>query len=72
VAIAYVIHKAPNVIPIVGGRKIEQLEANVKALELSLSDEQIAFLESVLPFDPGFPHTFIVRFLSRISTGSFN
>ena len=55
-------HKAPNVIPIIGGRKIEHLEANVKALELSLSDEQISYLESVLPFDPGFPSVFIVSF----------
>ena len=61
VAIAYLLHKYPYVIPIVGGRKVEQLEANVKALELSLSEEQIKYLESVFPFDPGFPNSFIVR-----------
>jgi aryl-alcohol dehydrogenase-like predicted oxidoreductase len=54
-------HKAPNVFPVIGGRKIEHLEANVKALELSLSEEQIAYLESVLSFESGFPHDFIVR-----------
>ncbi|EGO23744.1 hypothetical protein SERLADRAFT_470040 [Serpula lacrymans var. lacrymans S7.9] len=59
VAIAYVMQKTPYVFPIIGGRKIEQLEANIEALEISLSPDQIAYLESILPFDPGFPNTFI-------------
>ena len=32
VALAYVLHKVPNVFPIVGGNKVEQLEENIKAL----------------------------------------
>ena len=60
VAIAYILHKYPYVVPIVGARKIEQLEANVKALEISLSEEQIAYLESIFQFDPNFPHKMIV------------
>ena len=52
--------KAPFVFPIIGGRKIEHLVANLEALEISLSDEQIQRLESVLPFSPGFPSTFVV------------
>lgn len=60
VAIAYVMHKAPYVFPIIGGRKIEHLQANVEALEISLSREQIKRLESVTPFDPGFPHNIFV------------
>ncbi|KAF7291809.1 Aldo-ket-red domain-containing protein [Mycena chlorophos] len=55
VAIAYVMHKAPYVFPIIGGRKIEHLLANVEALDIALSPEQIAFLEDTLPFDVGFP-----------------
>ncbi|TFY73391.1 hypothetical protein EWM64_g10621 [Hericium alpestre] len=55
VAIAYVMQKTTHVFPIIGGRKIEHLEANLEALELALSAEQIAYLESILPFDPGFP-----------------
>ncbi|KAF8529592.1 hypothetical protein BU17DRAFT_36660, partial [Hysterangium stoloniferum] len=35
VAIAYVIHKAPYVFPIVSGRKIEHLQANIEALDLT-------------------------------------
>ncbi|PBK64734.1 Aldo/keto reductase [Armillaria solidipes] len=59
VAIAYVMHKTPYVFPIIGGRKVEHLEANLKALDISLSKEQIAYLESTVPFDPGFPTTMI-------------
>ncbi|KAK0439141.1 NADP-dependent oxidoreductase domain-containing protein [Armillaria borealis] len=59
VAIAYVMHKTPYVFPIIGGRKVEHLEANLKALDISLSKEQIAYLESAIPFDPGFPTTMI-------------
>ncbi|KAL2759978.1 hypothetical protein ACRALDRAFT_1046658 [Sodiomyces alcalophilus JCM 7366] len=59
VALAYVRHKAGHVVPIVGGRKIEHLKDNIAALSLRLSDEQIAFLESAMPFDLGFPSNFI-------------
>ncbi|KAK0449006.1 Aldo/keto reductase [Desarmillaria tabescens] len=59
VAIAYVMQKTPYVFPIIGGRKVEHLEANLKALDISLSKEQIAFLDSTMPFDPGFPTTMI-------------
>ena len=61
VAIAYVMQKTPYVFPIIGGRKVEHLMANIEALEISLTDEQIKYLESVVPFDPGFPHWLIVR-----------
>ncbi|CAL1709960.1 unnamed protein product [Somion occarium] len=55
VAIAYVMQKAPYVFPIVGGRKVEHLHQNIEALSISLSTEQIKYLESILPFDLGFP-----------------
>ena len=61
VAIAYVMQKTPYVFPIIGGRKVEQLEANLEALEIVLTPEQIKYLESIVPFDPGFPNTLIVR-----------
>ncbi|WYZ35891.1 hypothetical protein EsH8_X_000538 [Colletotrichum jinshuiense] len=59
IALAYVRSKAANVIPIVGGRKVEHLKANIDALKIKLTDEQIAFLESVKPFDIGFPNNFL-------------
>ncbi|KAI0672354.1 Aldo/keto reductase [Trametes maxima] len=42
-----------------GCRKVEQLQDNIAALEVALSEEQVKYLENVLPFDPGFPHTMI-------------
>lgn len=56
VAIAYVMHKAPYVFPLVGGRKVEHLLDNIEALKISLSEEQILYLESIVPFDVGFPN----------------
>ena len=60
VAIAYVMQKTPYVFPIIGCRKIEQLQANIEALDVSLSPEQMKYLESILPFEPGFPHGMVV------------
>jgi aryl-alcohol dehydrogenase-like predicted oxidoreductase len=62
VAVAYLMHKAPYVFPIIGGRKVEQLEANLESLEITLTVQQIRYLESIIPFDLGFPHTIIVSY----------
>lgn len=59
IAIAYVMSKTPYVFPLIGGRKVEHLKDNVKALSIKLSQKQIDFLESVKPFDVGFPNEFI-------------
>ncbi|KIJ54218.1 hypothetical protein M422DRAFT_153871 [Sphaerobolus stellatus SS14] len=60
VALAYVLHKTPYVYPIMGVSNVEQLEANLEALDISLTPEHIKAMESVLPFEPGFPHDIIV------------
>ena len=59
VALAYVMHKSPYVFPIVGGRKVEHLDGNIKALGLSLTPEEITEIDNAYAFDLGFPHTFI-------------
>jgi aryl-alcohol dehydrogenase-like predicted oxidoreductase len=59
IAIAYVRAKAPNVFPIIGGRKVEHLLDNIQALKIKLTTEQVQYLESVRPFDVGFPNNFI-------------
>ncbi|PNP38584.1 hypothetical protein TGAMA5MH_09665 [Trichoderma gamsii] len=56
VALAYVMHKAPYVFPIVGGRKVEQLRENIAALSLKLTEEDIAEIEAAVPFALGFPY----------------
>lgn len=59
VALAYVMSKTSNVFPIVGGRKVEHLKDNIRALSLQLTEEQIKYLESVKTFEVGFPTTFV-------------
>jgi len=59
VALAYLMAKAPYVFPIVGGRKVEHLHANIEALKIKLSDKQIKDLESVVAYQPGFPTNFV-------------
>ncbi|KAL3495812.1 NADP-dependent oxidoreductase domain-containing protein [Aspergillus germanicus] len=59
IALAYVMSKAPNVFPLVGGRKVEHLQDNISALKIRLTAEQISYLESVKPFDIGFPGNMI-------------
>jgi len=59
VALAYVMAKAPNVFPIVGGRKVKHLQDNIKSLDIKLSTEDIEYLESIVSFEPGFPNNFV-------------
>ena len=60
VAIAYVMQKTPYVFPILGGRKPEQLYANIEALDIALTEEHIRYIESAVPFDIGFPCNMLV------------
>jgi aryl-alcohol dehydrogenase-like predicted oxidoreductase len=64
IALAYILRKAAllglhDVFPVVGGRKVEQLKDNISALSMRLTEEQVAFLESVKEFDVGYPTEFI-------------
>jgi aryl-alcohol dehydrogenase-like predicted oxidoreductase len=59
IALAYVMSKAPNVFPIVGGRKVEHLKDNIQALKIKLTNKQIEYLESIMPQTPEFPNNFI-------------
>lgn len=59
IALAYVLSKAPYVFPIIGGRNIEHLKDNIKALEIRLTEAQIEYLESIKPFDFGYPANYI-------------
>ncbi|KAK4051918.1 aryl-alcohol dehydrogenase [Microbotryomycetes sp. JL201] len=59
VCLAYVMSKTPYVFPLIGGRKVEHLQENIKALSIKLTAEQIKRIEDVKPFDMGFPHSFV-------------
>jgi aryl-alcohol dehydrogenase-like predicted oxidoreductase len=59
VALSYVMHKAPYVFPIIGGRKVEHLKGNIEGLTLSLTDDDIKEIEGANEFDIGFPQNFL-------------
>ena len=59
VAMAYVMHKAPYVFPICGGRKVEHLKGNIEALSLQLDAADMEEIEQAYPFDVGFPHNML-------------
>lgn len=61
IAIAYLMQKTP-VFPIIGGRKVE-LMAYIEALKIALSEDQIKYLEGIVPLDLGFPSEIIVSAL---------
>lgn len=47
--------------PIIGGRKVEHLQDNIEALTISLSKDQMDYLDSLKPFDKGYPLNILVR-----------
>ncbi len=66
VAIAYVMQKVPYVFPIVGGRKVEHLHANLEALDIALTDAHIRKIEGAVPFEAGAPHNIAVSLQSAL------
>lgn len=56
VALAYILTKYSHVTPIIGGRSIDHLRANIRALDLGLTAEDVAEIEEAVPFDVGFPY----------------
>ncbi|KAL2061116.1 hypothetical protein VTL71DRAFT_7389 [Oculimacula yallundae] len=56
IAIAYVMQKQAYVFPLVGGRKVEYLQANIEALAVRLSEEEVKAIEEANVFEKGFPY----------------
>lgn len=48
IALAWMLHKYPNVVPIPGSKNRERILENLKASEVSLTDEEFSALESAL------------------------
>lgn len=59
VALSYVMRKTPYVFPIVGARKVDHISGSIAALDVNLSQEEVAQVDAAYSFDPGFPHTFL-------------
>lgn len=73
IAIAWLRHKAANsltsLIPILGSRTVAQLNDTLAALDVTLSDEQMARLDKVSAITLGTPHDQIANTLARAQGG---
>ena len=58
VALAWLRYRELPVIPIIGARKLSQLEDNLDSLTLELTPEQVSELHQASSIDLGFPHDF--------------
>nr|HEX4312813.1 aldo/keto reductase [Kofleriaceae bacterium] len=61
VALAWLRHRAPSVIPICGARRAAQLADSLASLELALTAEQRATLDDASALAPGFPQSMYDR-----------
>jgi aryl-alcohol dehydrogenase-like predicted oxidoreductase len=58
VALAWLRYRDIPVIPIVGARRVSQLQDNLASLELDLTREQVSALDEASAIELGFPHDF--------------
>jgi diketogulonate reductase-like aldo/keto reductase len=61
VALAWLRYRKVPVIPIVGARRMAQLQDNLESLTLQLSREQVSALDEASAIELGFPHEFYQR-----------
>ncbi len=61
VALAWLRYRPVPVIPILGARKLSQLQDNIAALDLELTGEELQSLEEISAIDMGFPYEFLNR-----------
>jgi hypothetical protein len=59
VALAWLVHQPGSVIPIIGARRVEQLDDNLRCLDIELTDGHLERLDKASRIDRGFPHDFI-------------
>ena len=59
VALAWLMHQPGVVSPIIGGSKREQIEDNLRAVEVDLSAAQLKTLSDASAIELGFPHDFL-------------
>ena len=59
VALAWLRYRSVPVIPIIGARKLAQIEDNIRSLDVTLSAEQLQRLDQASAISLGFPHDFL-------------
>jgi aryl-alcohol dehydrogenase-like predicted oxidoreductase len=65
VALAWLRHQTVSVIPIIGARKVSQLQDNLASLDLELSAEQLKSLDGASRVELGFPQSIYEREMVR-------
>ena len=60
-AIAWTMRNYSHIIPVIGARKISQIEDSLGYLEVKISDEQLQRLNDVSEIELGFPHDFLQK-----------
>src|ERR1700736_1698363 len=65
VALAWLLHQTAPIIPIIGARKVSQLQDNLASLDLELSAEQLKFLDGASRIELGFPQSIYEREMVR-------
>src|SRR6202165_1229240 len=65
VALAWLRHQTVPVIPIIGARKVSQLQDNLASLDLELSAEQLKSLDGASRIEIGFPQSIYDREMVR-------
>ena len=65
VALTWLRHQTVPVIPIIGARKVSQLQDNLASLELELSAEQLRSLNGASQIELGFPQSICEREMVR-------
>src|SRR6195256_586942 len=65
VALAWLRHRTVPVIPIIGARKVSQLQDNLASLDLELSAEQVKSLDGASQIELGFPQSVYEREMVR-------
>jgi aryl-alcohol dehydrogenase-like predicted oxidoreductase len=61
VALAWLRYREIPVIPIIGARRISQLQDNLESLTIELNQKQVAELDAASAIELGFPHDFYER-----------
>ena len=68
VALAWLRHRSQPIIPIVGARKIEQLQANLRIVDIQLPEAEVQRLDEASKIELGFPHDFLEKPMVRAFT----
>ncbi|MBD1940833.1 aldo/keto reductase [Coleofasciculus sp. FACHB-712] len=74
VALAWLSAQSSVIIPIIGSRKVSQIEDNLACLDVKLMPEHLQRLNEVSQIDLGFPHDFLSNdtIRDRLYGGTFN